>query len=230
MSTEELTAEELSETEPRSLDRMQATIARYRGDVRASRELFAQALAAHKALGNESGIALVLGNMAELEFADGHPEKALQAASEALEIDLRGKNATRIAVSHINIAAYHLALGDFTAARDSAREGLRVARQARHEQVIATALQHLVLLAGLGGDARRAAQLLGHVDAQYATLGMQREPTEQWGYDKLHGNAARAVERRRDRKARSRWRGVVRRSGRRGSAESVPRACEAAPR
>jgi hypothetical protein len=131
---------------------VQATIVRYRGDVRASRELFAQ---------------------------------ALQAASEALEIDLRGKNATSIAVSHINIAAYHLALGDFTAARDSAREGLRVARQVRHEQVIATALQHLVLLAGLGGDARRAAQLLGHVDAQYATLGMQREPTEQWGYDKL---------------------------------------------
>jgi hypothetical protein len=27
--------------------------------------------------------------------------------------------------------------------------------------------------------------LLGYVDAQYAALGMQREPTERWGYDKL---------------------------------------------
>jgi len=46
-------------------------------------------------------------------------------------------------------------------------------------------LQHLALLSALGGDARRGAQLLGHVDGQYSALGMQREPTERWGYDKL---------------------------------------------
>jgi predicted ATPase len=163
----------------------QGGIARVRGDVRAGRELYAQALAAFKALGNESGTALVLGNMAELEFADGHPEQALRAVSEALEIQVRGKNATSIATSHINSAAYRIALGDLTGARESAREGLRVARQARAEPGIAVALQHLALLAGLGGDARRGAQLLGYVDAQYTALGMQRETTEQSGYDKL---------------------------------------------
>jgi hypothetical protein len=46
-------------------------------------------------------------------------------------------------------------------------------------------LQHLALLAGLGGDARRGAQLLGYVDVQYTASGMQRGFTEQWGYDKL---------------------------------------------
>jgi hypothetical protein len=51
--------------------------------------------------------------------------------------------------------------------------------------LIATALQHLALLASLSGDRRRGAQLLGYVDAQYAMLGAQREHTEQWGYDKL---------------------------------------------
>ncbi|MBV8147621.1 MAG: tetratricopeptide repeat protein, partial [Candidatus Eremiobacteraeota bacterium] len=163
----------------------QALIEWIRGDVRAGRELFAQALAAHKALGNESGTAVVLGNIAELEFADGHLEQALRSASEALEIRLRGKNATYIATSHINVAAYRIALGDLTRARESAREGLRVARQARNEQGIAVALQHLAVLAGLGGDVRRGAQLLGYVDAQYTALGMQREPTEQSGYDKL---------------------------------------------
>jgi hypothetical protein len=60
-----------------------------------------------------------------------------------------------------------------------------MARQARDDRVIAWALQHLALLAGLGGDARCGAQLLGYVDAQYTALGMQREPTEHWGYDKL---------------------------------------------
>jgi predicted ATPase/class 3 adenylate cyclase len=163
----------------------QATIALFRGDVGAGRELFAQALAAFKAVGDESRTAGVLGNMAELEFADGHPEQALRAVSEALEIHARGKNAWLIVANHTNSAAYRIALGDLSAARDSAREGLRLARQARDEQLIAIALQHLALLAGLGGDARRGAQLLGYVDAQYAALGTQREPTEQWGYDKL---------------------------------------------
>jgi tetratricopeptide (TPR) repeat protein len=164
---------------------MQATIERHSGDVRASRELYAQALAANKALGNELGIAVVLGNIAELEFADGHPERALRASSEAFEIDLRGKSAANIATGHNNSAAYRIALGDLTAARDSAREGLHVARQARVELNIAVALQHLALLSALGADARRGAQLLGYVDAQYTALGMQRETTEQWGHDKL---------------------------------------------
>jgi tetratricopeptide (TPR) repeat protein len=164
---------------------VQAITALARGDVHAARDLFAQALAAFKALGNESGSTKVLGNLAELEFNDGHPEQALRAATEALEIDLRGKNAPDIAIDHINIAAYRIALGDLTGARESAGEGLRVARQARHEALIAIALQHLAVLAALGGRARRGAQLLGYVHAQLAALGLQREPTEQWLFDKL---------------------------------------------
>jgi predicted ATPase len=164
---------------------LQAIITQRRGDARAARELFAQALAAYKALGDEAGTAIVLGNVAELEFVDGHPEQALSALDEAFEIHVRGRNATHIASSHINSAVYHIALGDLTAARDSAREGLRLARQGRVELLIAIALQHLALLAGLGGDARRGAQLLGYVDAQYAALNYKREPTEQWSYDKL---------------------------------------------
>jgi predicted ATPase/class 3 adenylate cyclase len=163
----------------------QANIEGDRGDVRAARELRAQALAAYKAVGDELGIAAVLSNLAELEFADGHAEQALRAVSEALEIYVGGKNATNMAAGHTNSAAYRIALGDLTAARDAAHKGLRMARQARSELLIAIALQHLALLAGLGGDARRAAQLLGYVDAQYTALGLQREPTEQWGYDKL---------------------------------------------
>ncbi|HTU58376.1 MAG TPA: hypothetical protein VMF89_08080, partial [Polyangiales bacterium] len=104
---------------------------------------------------------------------------------EALDIQLRGKNAAVIANSHCNSAAYRIALGDLFEARVSAREGLRAARQARHEALIVAALQHLALLTVLGGDARGGAQLLGYVDAQYSVLGMQRQPTEQWGYDKL---------------------------------------------
>jgi predicted ATPase/class 3 adenylate cyclase len=163
----------------------QASIARVRGDIRAARELYAQALAAYKVPGNESGIATALGNIAELEFADGQPEQALRVSSEALEILLRGKNATLIASGYTNNVAYRIALGDLGAARDPAREGLLAALQARYDIYIAVALQHLALLAGLAGDTHCAAHLLGYVDAQFSALGMRREHTEQWSYDKL---------------------------------------------
>jgi predicted ATPase len=163
----------------------QAYIETDQGDVRAGRELYARALAGFKALGDESGVAVALANLAELEFADGNPEQALRAATEALDIQLRGKNANTIAIAYTNTAAYRTVLGDLAGARDSACEGLRIARQARHEALIAITLQHLAVLAALGGDTRRGAQVLGYVDAQYVELGLQREATEQWGYDKL---------------------------------------------
>jgi len=82
-----------------------ALIRRARGDVAAARELYAQSLAAYKAFGDEAGAALVLGNLAEMDFADGQVEQALRLAGEALEIQSRGKNASSLAVSYINIAA-----------------------------------------------------------------------------------------------------------------------------
>ena len=164
---------------------LQAGIEQNSGDVRAAREGFGHALATYKALGDETGSALVLLNLGELEFADGFPDQALRSASEALEIHVRGKNTGHIATNYINGAAYRIALGDLAGARESARAGLRVARQARNEMQFVIAFQHLALLIALGGAGRRAAQLLGYVDAHYADLGLKREYTEQWGYDKL---------------------------------------------
>jgi predicted ATPase/class 3 adenylate cyclase len=163
----------------------QAGIEWVRGDVAAAREIYPRALSAFKKLGNESGMAMVLLNMAELEFATGHPEQALRFVRDALELESRGKNASFIALSHNNSAIYRIALGDIAGARESAREGLRVARRAQAELELLVGLQHLALLAALAGNARRGGQLLGYVDGQYDRLRQKREPTEQWGYEKL---------------------------------------------
>jgi tetratricopeptide (TPR) repeat protein len=163
----------------------QASIQLARGDFGAAREVFAQALAAYKALGNEAGTAEVLGNLAELEFGDGQIEQALRWAGEALEIQSRGKNARGLALSYLNIAAYRIALGDVDGARESARDGLRWARQAQYAYFIAIALQHIGLLLALRGDVNDAARLIGYVDRQYKELGLKREATETWGYEKL---------------------------------------------
>jgi predicted ATPase/class 3 adenylate cyclase len=162
-----------------------ASIQLSRHDVIAARKLCAEALAAYKNLEDEAGTAMVLTNLAELEFRDGQVEQALQFASEAFEIHASGKNAVMLARDHSNIAAYLIALGDLDRARESAREGLRGARQAQRALGIAIALQHLALVAALRGEVRSAAQLVGYVNAKYKELGSEREYTEKWGYEKL---------------------------------------------
>jgi hypothetical protein len=47
------------------------------------------------------------------------------------------------------------------------------------------AIQHLALILSLRGERHRAARLAGYVDATYQKLGSRREPTEEWGYNKL---------------------------------------------
>jgi hypothetical protein len=71
------------------------------------------------------------------------------------------------------------------AARESAGEALRWARQAQHAFDVAIALQHIALLLALRGEVNDAARLIGYVNAQYQELGSEREPTERWGYEKL---------------------------------------------
>lgn len=151
----------------------------------AMRELYARALEAFKALGNESGTATVLGNLAELEFADGRVEEALRVADEALAIRLLGKKAVSLSTNYSNIAAYRIALGDLDGALEAAREGLRWARQAQDALDMANSTQHLALLAVLLRQPHTAARLIGYVNAQYKELGQEREATERWGYEKL---------------------------------------------
>jgi hypothetical protein len=70
-------------------------------------------------------------------------------------------------------------------ARESAREGLRWARQAQDAYFIAVALQHIGLLLALRGEVNDAVRLIGYVDLQYKELGNEREATEKWGDEKL---------------------------------------------
>jgi predicted ATPase len=164
----------------------QGGISYSQGAIAEGRDLFAQALAAYRALGDELGSTVVLGNLGELEFADGHPEQALRSVSEALQMDSRrGVDAINLAVYHSNSAAYRIALGDTDGARTFAREGLSFARQAQAAYLIETSLQHFALLMALLGRTQGAARLLGYVDVQLKELGVKRELTEEWGYQKL---------------------------------------------
>jgi predicted ATPase/DNA-binding CsgD family transcriptional regulator len=155
------------------------------GDFATGRQFYYQALVAYKALGDEITTANVLGNLAELEFADGHAEQALESVTDSLAITSRGKDATDLGIDYNNSAAYNIALGRFDEARRSVRASLKLAHPERNRWNTAVALQHAALLAALTGDAANAAQLLGYVNAQFKELELERETTEKWGYEKL---------------------------------------------
>jgi predicted ATPase/class 3 adenylate cyclase len=151
-----------------------------RGELDAARSLYEEALNGFETLEDQVGAASVLGSMAELEFLVGNPAQALHLANEALEkVSPLEKHSANVAVWHNNSAAYRIALGDLAGARESARAGLRCARQLQEEHLIPLPLLHLALLATRGGYARRGAQLLGYVEAQFERLGVHFEPTEQ---------------------------------------------------
>lgn len=147
--------------------------------------MFARALEAFKALGDEAATARWLANLAELEFADGQVDQALRLADESLEMRVLGKNALSLATGYHNKAAYCIAVGNLDGASKAAREGLRWAQQAQSGLSIAVCIQHLALLGMLRGEGRNAAHLIGYVNLQYKKLGSEREYTEKWSYEKL---------------------------------------------
>jgi len=161
-------------------------IASQTGKSDVSRELHAQSSAVHKSLGDELSTAIVLGNVAELEFADGHPEEAIRLVTEALRMDSRrGVDALNLAVFNGNSAAYHIAMGNLDEAHRLAREAIHYARQTQATANVAIHTQHFGLIRALRGDLAGGARLGGYADAQLGRLGVARETTEKWGYEKL---------------------------------------------
>ncbi len=168
-----------------SAQQQQASISDMRGETNRARTLTEEAIRAFRTLQNESGIALALGNLAEIEFKEGRPADAVRVANEAREIHRQGKDKHNTALTSLNLGIYRVALNDLDAAREAAREALALSRDIQNKAFIAIALQHLTLNVALRGEVERAARLLGSVDRQFAALGMEREITERWGYERL---------------------------------------------
>ena len=82
----------------------------------------------------------------------------MRMASEVREMEW-SKDKFNIALSDANIAGYRIATGDLVGAVQSAREGLRFAREAQSALYAAIALQHLALASALSGDVKRWAQM-----------------------------------------------------------------------
>jgi predicted ATPase/DNA-binding XRE family transcriptional regulator len=161
------------------------------GDLAGAKPLYSKASTAARAVGAERYAATTLLSLAEAEFQGGDAAAALPLATEGLTA-LRALRLTHlVSIAETNITAYLVALRRYDEARTAAGEALAAARDAQYSAGVAWALQHFAAIAALRPhadapvieDRRRAARILGYVDAHLARLVALREYTEQQEYD-----------------------------------------------
>jgi predicted ATPase/class 3 adenylate cyclase len=151
----------------------------------AARKGFSEALAIARSLDDETLMATVLGNLAELAFAEGDVDKAIGTNDEALALRLKSKNPDGIANTFCNLTAYWLARNDRDKIRDYGRQAIYWGREAQAHLLIAYALQHMAVVGAREGRTQNAARLLGYVEEMIRKSEFAREPTEKWSYEKL---------------------------------------------
>ena len=127
---------------------------------------------------------VLLTNLAELEFALGDFERAVELAKQARGLVRHLKNRDEATPTDSNLAAYSIAAGRLDEAATYAREAVEQ-RDGQHPFGLVVALEHLAVIAGLSGEAERAAKLLGYTDARLRSMGLARQPTEGVGYERL---------------------------------------------
>ncbi len=163
------------------------------GDVAGSRPLFSEALEALRKVGAARPAAQVALALAEAEYRSGNIEAAIRLAREALNTAREQHDRDSVAVDLCNLSAYLVACDRWAEAAQCGREALVLARDGQFTAAIAYALQHVAAVAALRPPAtvdsiseerRRAARLIGFVDARFAQLDIQREYTEQVEYER----------------------------------------------
>ena len=125
------------------------------------------------------------GDLAELEFAVGRAERALEIVDEAIRVAAETADPERESVFTCNRAGYLLHLGDFTEAAATAREAVVLSLKALRTERVLHALEHLAAALACLNDVEPAALLAGFVEAGYSSSGYERETTERSSHEIL---------------------------------------------
>lgn len=164
------------------------------GEPELARRLFGEALTLFKKVGSSRPAAHVALNLAELEFKSGNHDEALRLANEALEGDSALNDRDSVAYDLCNIAAYEGALSRWESSISHAREALTLARERGMSGAVAWTIQHIAAVAALRPisapalaieQRRRAACLLGFVDARLAEYELHRDFTERREHEQI---------------------------------------------
>ncbi|MGA8326580.1 MAG: helix-turn-helix domain-containing protein [Candidatus Cybelea sp.] len=125
------------------------------------------------------------GDLAELEFAAGNAERALEIVDEAIPVAAESEDPERESVFTCNRAGYLLHLGDFTEAEATARDAVALAVKTHRTERILHTLEHLAAALACRNELEAAALLAGFVEAGYSSSGYERETTERSSHEIL---------------------------------------------
>jgi predicted ATPase/DNA-binding XRE family transcriptional regulator len=166
-----------------------ATVRYLRGQIARARETFAEVLELLERADISEELAgpqaIALTNLAELEFHDGNPARAIELGSRALAVSRRVNDRENVVLLCCNLAGYNARAERFADARAYAREALELLASDRQSFLVAAALESLAHVACASGDPERAARLAGFADARRTALSATREAGERESFERL---------------------------------------------
>jgi predicted ATPase len=145
---------------------------------------YQQALIFSREAGDEGSALNVLGSLADVTWALGDLDSALEGFREtvALVRKSRGIKRSLLGTQLLNLASVLIERGQLVDALVPAGEGLPLCKE---EGSVWMNMDHLALRAALAGDLSRAAHLAGFVDSALATREISRGPNEERARDRL---------------------------------------------
>ena len=149
-----------------------------------ARTHFETALVLAKSQKNPTRAALVLANLAEVEFNLGQVDQAVARGRETVGRMRKAGERADLGWALANLASYLLVQGDIAEARQAAHEALLLVRE-EGGFIVRVCLQQWALLGALDGSHAEAARLLGFVDAGFTAAGETLQPTERQIRDRL---------------------------------------------
>jgi predicted ATPase/transcriptional regulator with XRE-family HTH domain len=169
----------------RQLD-TRALLSRALGDLDAAARAFELLRAEHGALGNANAALRGVLNLAEIEYARGRTQRAIDLVREVLPIARAATDWSTLATLLANLAGYLAAAGEAESAVDTARTLIReFAPRDPGYGLVAFASEHLALALALSCDLTRAARVAGFVEATMRRFNFQREFTETMTHERL---------------------------------------------
>jgi predicted ATPase/DNA-binding winged helix-turn-helix (wHTH) protein len=160
-------------------------------DFDAARPLIAESEAVARNLGDRRGLAAAQIAAAELEFAAGRVDDAIDRTKVMLAGDHINRRQLTLGLG--NLAAYLLAAGRVAEARAAALDGLKAACALDWGAAIVRVIEHLALVAALRRKPDIAASLAGFGAAFYAKGTASREFTEIATHERLTAELAKAL-------------------------------------
>jgi predicted ATPase/pimeloyl-ACP methyl ester carboxylesterase len=177
--------EEGSVVQRLSLLEARASLSQFRGDLDTAARIFEQLRKEQRALGNARGELAAAINLAEVEHARGHSQRAAAIVAETLPIVRSDGDKSTLDVLLHNLAGYLATVGDLPGAFAAAREAIGIWVRNPDRACVAVAMEHLSLVYALRGELPLAAVLEGYADVALGRYGFTREFTEATTHERI---------------------------------------------